>query len=149
MLFRKTMVGVALLSCVSGLLFAQQDAGKARIKNVPAAQISPVSGSEMFREYCASCHGKNGKGDGPATPALTKRPTDLTTLAKSNNGRFPELRVQQSIKGDSMIPAHGSKEMPIWGTVFVRMAMQAGGKPETAEQRVYNLTKYIETLQVK
>ncbi len=116
---------------------------------MPAAaekKPSPVSGAEMYRAYCASCHGVKGKGDGPAAPALKREPTDLTTLAKRSGGEFPAVRVFQSVEGDAAIPAHGSREMPVWGAAFRHM----GGSDEAAlKLRLRNLVRYIESIQVK
>lgn len=100
----------------------------------------------MYRAYCASCHGVQGKGDGPAAPALKHRPADLTTLAKQSGGKFPAVRVFQSVEGDAAIAAHGSREMPVWGTALRR----AGADNEAAlKLRVRNLVRYIESIQVK
>jgi len=100
----------------------------------------------MYHAYCAVCHGVEGKGDGPASAALKSQPSDLTTLAKRNAGRFPELRVFGAINGDVRVTAHGSKDMPTWGTVFRQME---GGDVAGGKLRTRNLTKYIESLQVK
>ena len=102
--------------------------------------------SEMFRAYCASCHGVAGNGDGPVAPALRVPPSDLTTLARRNGGRFPAVRVFQSIEGSAAFPAHGSREMPVWGTVF---RQRSGSNEAQVKLRVRNLTNYIEALQVK
>jgi len=52
------------------------------VKHVPIAKTSATSGKEMFISYCAVCHGKDGKGAGPAVAALKATPADLTALAK-------------------------------------------------------------------
>lgn len=118
------------------------------IKHVPAAPTSAASGQEMYVEYCAACHGRSGKGDGPAVPALKTAPTDLTRLAAQNAGQFPTDRVMESIQAGPHVPAHGSQEMPIWGHIFSRMS--SSKDPETEVQlRVHNLVEYIKTMQVK
>jgi len=116
------------------------------IKHVPIQSTSPVSGKEMYRAYCAACHGTDGKGGGPATTALKIPPTDLTLLSKNNGGKFPSIKVSSSIRGESATPAHGSKEMPVWGELFWNVS---GGHEGEVQQRVVNLTKYIESLQSK
>ena len=100
----------------------------------------------MFNSYCASCHGMTGKGDGPAAPAMKSALPDLTMLSKSHGGTFPALRVKQSIVGDTNLIAHGSKDMPVWGPVFSHMSQQSTGE---IQQRLHNLTDYVESLQVK
>jgi mono/diheme cytochrome c family protein len=121
-------------------------AGKPEIKNVPAIYTNPSSGRQMYDAYCASCHGQGGKGNGPAAPALKVAPTDLTQLTAKNGGVFPENHVAQVIKGDSMTAAHGSKDMPVWGPLFLNLAQQ---DPAKEQLRVRNLTKYIGTMQRK
>ena len=93
-----------------------------------------------------ACHGAEGKGDGPASAALKSRPSDLTNLAKRNAGKFPELRVFGAINGDLRVTAHGSKDMPTWGAVFGQMD---GTDVAGVKLRIRNLTKYIESIQIK
>lgn len=107
---------------------------------------SAASGREMYRAYCASCHGPLGDGRGPVAPALKKPPADLTLLARRNGGRFPAVRVSQSIEGSAEIAAHGSRDMPVWGTVFRE---RGGGDEARIKLQVRNLTSYIESLQAK
>ncbi len=107
---------------------------------------SAASGREMYRAYCASCHGLLGDGRGPVAPALKKPPADLTSLARRNGGRFPAVRVYQSIEGSVEIAAHGTREMPVWGTVFRE---RGGGDEARVKLQVHNLTSYIESLQSK
>lgn len=117
-----------------------------QIHRVPAAYTDPSSGKEMFNAYCASCHGVDGKGNGPAAAALKVPPTDLTMLAAKNKGEFPAAHVATVIKGDGTVSAHGGKDMPVWGPVFLMM-----GNHHEAEvqQRVANLTQYIRQMQQK
>jgi mono/diheme cytochrome c family protein len=115
------------------------------IKKVPVTRTSPASAQEMFRSYCAVCHGVEAKGNGPAVAALKVPPPDLTRLSANNGGKFPELRVFNSINGEANLPAHGSSEMPVWGTLFREMR----GDSSQAALRLRNLTKYIEQLQTK
>jgi len=100
----------------------------------------------MYLAYCACCHGKDGKGDGPAASALKIAPTDLTLLAAKNGGIFPGNHVAQTIRGGSNTPSHGSKDMPVWGPIFGAIGIKSDG---VLQLRVRNLTKYIESLQQK
>ena len=105
-----------------------------------------LSGPEMYKSWCASCHGVGGKGDGPAAKALKKVPADLTQLAKKSGGKFPTDRVRKYIDGTDVPPeAHGSREMPIWGSVLKQIDASAPG----ISYRVVTLTAYIESLQAK
>jgi len=136
---------VSLLAFLLGslVLFAQEST--TQIRKVPASPTSPASGPEMYHAYCASCHGVDGKGDGPAAPALKHQPTDLTMLAHHNGGKFPSLHVMSSIR-DVTDNVHGSKDMPVWGPIFSSMEHQRGAG---VQLRVTNLVHYIESLQAK
>jgi mono/diheme cytochrome c family protein len=112
------------------------------VKPVNAKRTSPASAEQMFVEYCAACHGKDGRGVGPAALALKQAPTDLTHLSKMNSGKYPALRVNSAIIGDANVQAHGSKDMPVWGTVFRQM-----GSESEAHMRTANLVAYIEKMQ--
>ena len=115
------------------------------IKREPAPVTSAASGSEMYKEYCAACHGQDAKGDGPAAAALKVAPPDLTALAKRNNGKYPAPRVASILRGEEKLVVHGDQEMPVWGPVFRSMSANQG----IVEQRILNLNKYLESLQVK
>jgi mono/diheme cytochrome c family protein len=123
-----------------------QEAPKKEIKHVPVKATSPASGQEMYKAYCAVCHGTDGKGNGPAASALKVPPTDLTALAAKNDGKYPAMKVSAVIRGEEALPAHGSKEMPIWGQLFWSMS---GGHQSEVQQRVANLNSYVESLQKK
>jgi mono/diheme cytochrome c family protein len=132
----------ALLITLCSLSVAQEP----RVINIPARHTSANSGKQMFEAYCAACHGKEGKGDGPVAAALKVPPTDLTVLARQNNGKFPSMQVAKAITGEADISAHGSKEMPIWGPVFMSMSHQHESE---VHLRVANLAEYIKSLQQK
>ena len=84
-----------------------------------AAQAEDVDiGKSEFQSSCASCHGTDGKGNGPVSGQLKVAPSDLTILAKNNNGVFPTNAVYEIIYGSKTVPAHGTREMPIWGERF-------------------------------
>ncbi len=134
------LLAIATL-CLAGIASSQ----KKSVEKVPVRHISAASGSQMYLAYCASCHGREGKGDGPAAPALKMPPTNLTLLAKRNNGAFPRNQVYEAISGQHAITAHGSKEMPVWGNLF-RSVDPHGG---VTMLRLNNLTDFIASLQQK
>ncbi len=128
------------------MLASAQEQPKKKIQHVPIKSTSPASGQEMYNSYCAVCHGKDGRGGGPAAAALKVPPSDLTVLAEKNGGKYPGLKVVTVIRGEEVLPAHGSQEMPIWGKLFWSMS---GGHESEVQQRVSNLNKYLESLQKK
>lgn len=129
------------------LLVAVTAAGAAPPKGTPlkdAGRDSRVmSGRDLYVAYCASCHGLEGQGDGPAAEAMRMRPTDLTALARNNGGQFPRLRVQRLLGGIEGLPAHGGKRMPVWGPVFLPLSPAEG----EAAAKIGRLVRYLESLQ--
>ena len=149
-MFGKKAIGIitAAFLCGCALLVSGQDqsAPAKTIKHVAVKPTSPVSGKEMYIAYCAVCHGTDGKGGGPAASALKVPPTDLTVLSKSNGGKYPSMKVSATIRGEATTAAHGSKDMPVWGPLFWGMS---GGHSAEVQQRVVNLSEYLESLQAK
>ena len=108
--------------------------------------IESLDGRLLFRAYCAACHGADGKGGGPAASSLKTPPPDLTLISRRNGGKYPTLRVQKTISGEGVVTSpHGSREMPVWGPIFGQIAWDQ----DLGNVRIYNLTKYIESLQQK
>jgi len=116
------------------------------IKHVPVKQTNASSGSEMYKSYCAVCHGLDGKGTGPAASALKVDPTDLTELSAKNGGKYPSLHISSVLRGEAETPAHGSKDMPVWGPLFRHLSQ---GHDAEVQQRIANLNQYVESLQKK
>ena len=108
--------------------------------------IYSVKGPMLYKNYCASCHGLQGKGDGPAASALKSKPADLTILAKNNGGKFPAVRVRKVIVGDEpSLQIHGSREMPVWGPIFHRIE----DDQDLGNVRIKNLSEYLQSIQQK
>ncbi|MEQ1913075.1 MAG: cytochrome c [Vicinamibacterales bacterium] len=113
----------------------------------PPLVISSMSGRDLFEFYCASCHGRDGRGSGPVVPVLRVAPPDLTSIATRNGGTFPRARVETLVTGDrdQLTPAHGSKDMPVWGPIF------KGLDPNDTMNRirVANIVDYINAIQAR
>jgi mono/diheme cytochrome c family protein len=136
-----------ILVTLSALALAQAPAQTApTVKHVPITNAPSDSGKEMFKSYCAVCHGTAGKGDGPAASAMKTPPTDLTGLAQKNSGKYPSAHVASVIRGQATLPSHGNEEMPVWGRLFSSISQ---GNQGQVQQRVANLVDYIGTLQAK
>ena len=133
---------LALLTAV-GLALASPAVAQTKVKKEPITPIADVSGSATYNAYCTVCHGPTGKGDGPAAKALVKPPSDLTQITKRNNGKFPDSAVKMHITGDTVVAAHGTRDMPMWGPVFKSV------EGTVSELRLKNLIDYIESLQEK
>jgi mono/diheme cytochrome c family protein len=104
------LTGIFLVGLIVGLNsqgWAQQ----------PVPQQDDI-GKMEYQASCASCHGTDGKGTGPVAPALTPKPSDLTMLAKKNNGVYPFGRIYDTIDGRVQVKSHGTREMPVFGYRF-------------------------------
>ena len=104
-------------------------------KPVPFPGESLV-GKESFEAYCSSCHGTDGRGNGPVAGSLRNIPTDLTALANRNGDSFPRERVTAVLMGTSRtVVAHGTQAMPIWGPMFRMFESDARAKRSHRQSR--------------
>jgi mono/diheme cytochrome c family protein len=141
------LTGIIMLVATSTAL------AEVKAREVPMRwqQAAISDGGELYGELCAVCHGKSGKGDGPAAGALKKSTPDLTVLACNNGGIFPQESVEDTITGKASTQSHGTVDMPIWGAAFegVRPDWKPFRRGALAQQRIHNLTEYLSTIQVK
>jgi mono/diheme cytochrome c family protein len=133
---------ILIVALTVGLVYFNAPINAQQIERVGITPTSAADGAEMYRAYCASCHGPNGKGDGPANPALKVPATDLTVLSKNHDGVYPANAVVVLLRNPGG-GAHGSADMPVWGDVFRR----SGEDQMHIHQRAYNLTRYLESIQ--
>lgn len=139
---RLLFAAMAALLAVT-MSYADQTKGKTIIT---IEKTNPTNGKQMYSNYCAPCHGTDGRGHGPAAPALKTAPPDLTGLAKANHGKFPDTHIVSVLRFGSEMPSHGSAEMPMWGPILGRMSQV---NSQDRDLRMSNLSRYLETLQVK
>jgi mono/diheme cytochrome c family protein len=131
---------------VAGLAAQQPPAtGVPTIKTENARPIRSTNGVDVYMEYCAVCHGTDGKGHGPAASALKGTTPDLTILPKNAAGVLSRADMELALTGKGRpIPAHGTADMPMWGSVFKNVYGEGG-----ARMRLSNLMAYIESIQAK
>jgi mono/diheme cytochrome c family protein len=113
---------------------------------IPVTKTTPTNGQQMYSSYCTPCHGQDGKGQGPVASALKSQPTDLTILARNNNGKFPATHVTAVLQYGVNIPAHGSAAMPVWGPILGKIDLT---NPQYRDLRISNLNQYLRTMQEK
>ena len=111
------------------------------------AVVSGSTGSEVFKSYCASCHGTSARGDGPLADALRYRPADLTRISKRNDGQFDSDKVFRAIDGRKPLKGHGGTDMPVWGDAFKQSA--DAYSEDAVKARIQALVGYLESVQVK
>ena len=111
-------------------------------------------GKMEFQKNCASCHGMEGKGDGPMVEFLKQSPKDLTMLSKANGGVYPQAKVYEWIRDPQKIRAHGTEEMPIWGDRYSKEIIEKYGPDyygpgSSVQERILELVFYLGTIQQK
>jgi mono/diheme cytochrome c family protein len=143
---RLAVVVLVLMTTPSACRVTYDDHGRARVARLDGDTLAV--GRDAYDTACASCHGRDAHGHGPAAPALRVPPADLTGLSDRDGGTFPRERVLAMVTGTLVIDAHGSREMPVWGARFV-----PNGSGAEAAAAIYTqhwleaLAAYLETLQ--
>jgi mono/diheme cytochrome c family protein len=112
---------------------------------IPGAPVNV--GQQYFVQYCAACHGLDGRGHGPAAPALRTPPADLTRIAQRHGGHFPDAEVATQIDGRAMAAAHGSRDMPVWGLRFGEKFGGEGVGEEAVRGYLLVLINYLKSIQ--
>lgn len=132
-----------LLTLCAAFASAGQRGGQ---KSPPAFLIESTAGQDLFMFYCAPCHGRSGRGDGPVGSALKTPPRDLTALAARNAGTFPRADVLAFVTGTTRtLPAHGPSDMPVWGPIFRSL----DPSDTRTKIRIENIVAFVESIQVK
>lgn len=141
MTFRNNALLLLVFTSLAGLVLM---AGSPKIQEsqLPATYVPP--GRQIYKQYCAACHGSDGRGNGPVERSLRKPPSDLTTLAKRHGGAFPDEYVTNVLRFGLGFSAHGSSEMPVWGPIFQDMEQH---NEAAVRQRIKNLCEYLESIQ--
>ncbi|MDJ0637708.1 MAG: cytochrome c [Paracoccaceae bacterium] len=114
-------------------------------------------GEFEYRNSCVACHGTSGKGDGPVTDFLSGATVpDLTVLQSNNGGVFPVSAVYEAISGAEVASAHGTRDMPIWGSRFRERAADSNdphfsvpGAQLYANTRILALIEYLASIQAE
>jgi len=113
-------------------------------------------GAVDFENFCAPCHGKDARGNGPVAMELKTAPPSLRKFAARRNGVFDVNEIVKIIDGRDMPRAHGTPEMPIWGSLFRFVAELSGilqsdieDSEKDAQDHIQDIAKYLETIQEK
>ena len=119
--------------------------GSAQTTANPAATAAVERGRVLFEQHCAVCHGKGGKGDGPAASAMTRQPTNVTLMQK-RHGAFFAAQAESAIRGTDPVVAHGAPGMMVWGAIF---RAHARGDEAAVDARIRDLVAFMESIQEK
>ncbi len=118
-----------------------------------AASVSRADetiGAEEYRGHCASCHGAEGRGDGPVAEHLSLPPSNLREIARRNDGEFPTTEILRIIDGRRVVDGHGSREMPVWGRRYSAEAGESHGAVRAEAEvrsRILAIVDYLQQIQ--
>jgi mono/diheme cytochrome c family protein len=112
-----------------------------------AEDLSTYTAPQLFQRFCASCHGRDGKGDGPVAPFFKLAPPDLTGLSRRSGGTFPAERVRRIVDGREVVNPHGARQMPVWGLELAMAAGDTAQGRQQAEKSIALLVDYLKTIQ--
>lgn len=104
-------------------------------------------GEIFYVQYCSSCHGKDGRGDGSVSPYLKLKIPDLSLLKKSHKGIYPLDDVMAAIDGRRSVRAHGDRQMPVWGEVFKKEVEKQKYSELTSLLKAKMIAEYVARLQ--
>lgn len=111
-------------------------------------EVAAMSGVEMYESLCASCHGVGGEGNGPVAPLIKIHVPDLTRIAQREGGEFPTEDVHRTIDGRFERPAHGPRDMPVWGWQFYRSeSINDPAERARVDALIDRLVQYLRTIQ--
>jgi mono/diheme cytochrome c family protein len=117
----------------------------------PASDSAPVYsatvGKATYATYCASCHGFDLRGKGEIAATLSDKPSDLTRLTAKNDGVFPADRLGEVIDGRAEVAAHGPREMPVWGDMFLWPEDESAERRAHVQRKIGELVAYIRSAQ--
>lgn len=135
-----------LLACFTTVAVAATAAGCAS-NSREVLPPSGESGAALYRLNCASCHGAEGRGDGPVAKSMAVTVPDLTRIAGRHGGSFPKEEVARIIDGLSPLAAHGSRQMPVWGYEFFDPRLDDEAAIALANERVNRLVEFLASIQ--
>lgn len=150
----KGLLVIGLAAVVAASLGPAASAGKSADTKADAAPAEALrvqpwhllqhSGAELYQEMCASCHGAEGEGSGPAARSLTVYPPPLNTLDRAGVPQEHWTYVIQAPCEDSHHwGPQGAETMPCWSRVF----RQALGNDAAAMLITAKLTNHLQEIQ--
>jgi len=108
-----------------------------------AADDAVSRGRDLYLEYCGSCHGLTGEGDGPVAHSLTTPPANLRLLSDRFGNPLPEDQVGRFIDGRAEVKAHGPRDMPVWGKRFYSQTHDE----RAVRAMIRDLVAYLQSIQ--
>jgi len=118
------------------------------VSTPPPVELRSLSGLELYERLCASCHGVEGRGDGPVAPLIKVGVPDLTRIAAREGGEFPAEEVRRIIDGRLDRRPHGPREMPVWGWQLYDISNpDYSGERARADSLIDRLVSHLQSIQ--
>jgi mono/diheme cytochrome c family protein len=145
-MLRNLFLAALAVALAAGIGYANQSTSRKVV--IPVSKTPATNGRQMYVNYCAPCHGTDGRGQGPVAAALKRQPADLALLSKNHGGKFPSTHIVSVLQFGTANPSHGTAEMPVWGPVLGNLD-STNAEANLRVLRISNLSSYLETLQAK
>jgi mono/diheme cytochrome c family protein len=114
----------------------------------PAGPLESLSGMQLYERLCSSCHGPEARGDGPVALLIKTGVPDLTGLARRDGGEFPTEDVRRTIDGRFDRPAHGPRDMPVWGwRLYDASSPNDASERAQTDSMIDRLVEYLRSIQ--
>lgn len=140
---KSKFAGIVASILVAGVMFAP-----GLVTTATAQEYQQTTtGAEVYRTYCASCHGTSARGDGPLASSMRRKPANLTEMARRNGGLFPTELAFKTIDGRQPVRGHGGPDMPVWGDIFTRS--RDAGDAERAKAVIESLVVFLDSIQLR
>lgn len=137
MRFRTVSLRVCALTCASagvlgGALLLMGTGARAQNAGAVAAATPDSPGKRVYDAHCVECHGRDGKGDGPAASTLFPHPRDFTSgrykIKSTETGSLP---TDDDLARSIRVGLPGTS-MPDWGGIL-------------SEQDIRDVAGYLKT----
>ena len=139
--------GVVASILMAGMVHASGAATVHAQASEPAQITQTTPGGAVFQMYCAGCHGTAARGDGPLARAMTRKPANLTEIARRNGGQFPSDLVFRTIDGRHPVRGHGGPDMPAWADAFSKS--REAGDADRVKAVIQSLVDYLDSIQLR
>ena len=107
------------------------------------------AGKILYMQHCVTCHGVDGKGDGPAAAGLSTTPADLTKIAARRDGIWPALEIMEILSGYSR-NTQPREDMPVIVDILDHDMSEfdpGNGDPFLMPTKLIEIANYLESLQ--
>ena len=120
---------------------------KTKMEISPPQWPNRTKGAKLYSQTCTSCHGPNGKGDGPLALSLKPPPSNFFNeeLMKDSSPFKVFNTIRLGIPGTAMTPFHQLSDQEVWDIAFYLLALR---HEERAHKKILLTTNEISLTEV-